>query len=59
VTWYHRTVETHVRALHDAGFSLDALSECAPRPELLGDDAEELARRRRVPLMLLLAGRCR
>jgi SAM-dependent methyltransferase len=59
VTWYHRTVETHVGALHDAGFSLDVLSECEPRPELLVDDAEELARRRRVPLMLLLAGSCR
>jgi cyclopropane fatty-acyl-phospholipid synthase-like methyltransferase len=56
VTWHHRTIETYVRALQDAGFSLDRLSECEPRPALLGDDAGELARRRRVPLMLLLAG---
>jgi ubiquinone/menaquinone biosynthesis C-methylase UbiE len=56
VTWHHRTIETYVCALRDAGFSLDLLSECEPRPGLLADDADELARRRRVPLMLLLTG---
>jgi hypothetical protein len=58
VTWHHRTIETYLRALHDTGFSLDMLSECEPRPSLLADDADELTRRRRVPLMLLLAGTC-
>jgi hypothetical protein len=55
VTWHHRTIETYVRALHDASFSLDMLSECEPRPALLAGDTAELARRRRVPLILLLA----
>ncbi|WP_236567985.1 class I SAM-dependent methyltransferase [Nocardiopsis sp. FR6] len=56
VTWHHRTVEDHVRALHAAGFRLTALRECAPDPEAFGGDEEEYERRRRVPLFLLLAG---
>ena len=57
VVWHHRTVEAYVAAFGRAGFRLTALSECAPRPERFGgDDDAELARRRRMPLFLLLAG---
>lgn len=55
-TWHHRTIEDHTRGLIDAGFRLDHLGECAPSATLLADEPEELARRRRVPLILLLAG---
>jgi SAM-dependent methyltransferase len=54
VTWHHRTVEDHVTAVLGAGFVLDALSECAPRPGLVGEE-REYRRRRRTPLVLLLA----
>lgn len=54
VDWHHRTVETYVATLLGAGFTLDHLSECAPRPEHMA--GTELDRRRRVPLFLLLAG---
>jgi hypothetical protein len=56
VVWHHRTVEGYVAAFGRAGFRLTALSECAPRPERFGGDDAELARRRRIPLFLLLAG---
>ena len=56
VTWYHRTTEQYVRALAAAGFRLETLSECAPAPALLTDHPDELLRRRRVPLILLLGG---
>jgi SAM-dependent methyltransferase len=56
VVWHHRTVERYVASFQRAGFRLTALSECAPRPERLGDEDEELARRMRIPLFLLLAG---
>lgn len=56
VTWYHRTIEQHVRALTGAGLRFDELSECAPNPALLADHPDELHRRRRVPLILLLSG---
>lgn len=55
VSWHHRTIEDHVRLLVERGFRLDVLSECEPAPSAFGDDVDELARRRRVPLMLLLA----
>ena len=55
VTWYHRTIEEHVTALRTSGLVLTSLRECAPDAALLADDPDELARRRRVPLMLLLA----
>lgn len=55
VTWHHRTIEQYVRALMGAGFRLDALSECAPDPALLAGHPGELSRRRRVPLILLMA----
>lgn len=55
VRWQHRTIEDHVRLVTDHGFRLDSLSECEPRAELLAGDADELGRRRRVPLMLLVS----
>jgi SAM-dependent methyltransferase len=56
VVWHHRTIEAYVAALQDASFDLVALRECEPRRERFGGDEAELARRRRVPLFLLLAG---
>ncbi|GAA3201535.1 class I SAM-dependent methyltransferase [Nonomuraea roseoviolacea subsp. carminata] len=56
VTWYHRTVEDYVTALTRARFAVTALRECAPRHDRLDGDPAEFARRRRVPLFLLLAG---
>jgi len=58
VVWRHRTIEQYVRAMQRAGFRLTALSECAPRVERFAGDESELARRRRIPLFLLLAGAC-
>lgn len=55
LTWHHRTTEDHVASLLRAGFRLDSLSECEPVRERFGDDEAEHARRRRVPLFLLLA----
>lgn len=54
--WFHRTVEDYVTALRDAGFSLTALRECAPNEERFEGDVNELARRRRIPMFLLLSG---
>lgn len=42
-----------------AGFELAALRECPPVRTLFGENEAEYARRRRVPLFLLLAGRRR
>jgi SAM-dependent methyltransferase len=56
VVWQHRTVERYVSSFQRAGFRLTALSECEPRPERFGGEDDELARRRRIPLFLLLAG---
>ena len=56
VVWHHRTIEDYVAALQDAGFSLTALRECPPRRERFDGDAAEFARRRRIPMFLLLAG---
>jgi SAM-dependent methyltransferase len=56
VVWHHRTVERYVASFQRAGFRLTVLSECAPRPERFGDEDEELARRMRIPLFLLVAG---
>ena len=53
--WHHRTVEDYVSALLTAGFTLTSLRECAPRRERFDNDSE-FERRRRIPLMLLLAG---
>ncbi len=55
VTWYHRTIENYVRLVTELGFRLETVSECEPQPELLADYPDELARRRRVPLILVIA----
>jgi SAM-dependent methyltransferase len=57
VVWQHRTIEQYVAALIAAGFAVTSLSECAPVAQLFAGDQHELARRRRVPLFLLLEGR--
>ena len=55
VKWHHRTVEQYVSSVLDAQFQLVALSECEPDPAVLATNPAELARRRRVPLILLLS----
>jgi hypothetical protein len=55
VIWHHRTVQDYVEALLAGGFILTALNECPPRDDLFGDKVQELRRRRRTPLFLLLA----
>jgi SAM-dependent methyltransferase len=54
--WHHRTIEDYVAELRDAGFVLANLRECAPHRERFDDDDAEFERRRRIPLVLLLAG---
>ena len=51
----HHTVEAYFGALQSAGFRVGALRESCPRPELFPDPLE-YERRKRIPLMLLLAG---
>jgi hypothetical protein len=53
--WHHRTIEDYVTELRNAGFTLTNLRECAPRRDQFDNDAE-YQRRRRIPLMLILAG---
>jgi len=53
--WHHRTIEDYVSGLRRAGLPLTNLRECAPRRERF-DDVAEFERRRRIPLVLLLAG---
>lgn len=55
VTWFHRTISQYVGAVVGTGFTLTALSECEPEPARFDGDEAELARRRRVPLFLLLS----
>ena len=57
VTWYHRTIEDYVNAVTEAGLTLTALRECQPEPARFDGHTEELARRQRVPLFLLLNAR--
>jgi SAM-dependent methyltransferase len=57
VTWHHRTIEHYAQSLLGSGLSVTGLRECEPVDERFGGDVDELARRRRVPLFLLLAGR--
>lgn len=59
VTWHHRTVEQYLTAVLEAGFTLEAVSECEPDRRQLSDTPDELARRRRVPLVLLVSARRR
>jgi cyclopropane fatty-acyl-phospholipid synthase-like methyltransferase len=55
VVFHHRTVEQYFSALRTAGFTVTALRECAPARGAFDDNADEYARRRRIPLFLLLA----
>lgn len=55
VLWQHRTVEQYVDLTLYAGFRLDRLRECEPVRALFGDDANEYARRLRVPVFLLIS----
>lgn len=55
VVKFHRTVETYVAAMQKAGFVLDTVRESAPRRERFTDESE-FERRRRIPLILFLAG---
>jgi len=55
VDWHHRTIEDHFAAMRDAGFAVTGLRECPPEPARL-EDRDELTRRRRIPMFLLLAG---
>lgn len=57
--WFHRTVEQYLSAVLDAGFVLEAVSECEPDPDRLVGAPEELARRRRVPVILMVGARRR
>ncbi len=57
VTWHHRTIEDYLTAVQRCGFDFVSLRECEPNAELLIGRPEELERRRRVPLMLLLSAR--
>jgi hypothetical protein len=58
VTWHHRTIEDYVTTLQRAGFDISALRECPPVSEKF-NDVSEYARRRRIPMFLLLAGAAR
>lgn len=51
---YHRTVETYVNTLIDAGFRLDRLAEPTPSPEALAEHPEWIDEVRR-PIFLLIA----
>ncbi len=59
VTWYHRTIEDYLDVLSEAGFELVALREAEPVASLFGGATDELERRRRVPLFLVLHARRR
>lgn len=57
VTWHHRTVETYFAAITRAGLTVTSLRECEPDASHFQGDTDELTRRRRVPLFLLLNAR--
>jgi SAM-dependent methyltransferase len=54
VVKFHRTVEDFVRLIQSAGFRLETLREPGPNRERF-TDADELSRRQRIPLFLLLS----
>ena len=54
VTWYHRTIEAYFAAVTGAGLTVTSIRECEPDSARFAGDTEELSRRRRVPLFLLL-----
>jgi len=57
VTWHHRTIENYFTAISRAGLTVTSLRECEPDAARFEGDADELTRRRRVPLFLLLNAR--
>jgi SAM-dependent methyltransferase len=54
VTQYHRTLETILLSLQEAGFIFEQLREACPKPENF-TDRELLERRMRIPLFLILS----
>ena len=56
VVMYHRTIEEYFTGLQRAGFLVDGLREGRPRRELFLLE-ETYLRRRRTPLMLVMAAR--
>lgn len=54
VTWHHRTLADYARLISENGLRLDLIDECEPDAALLADDPNELRRRQRVPLILLV-----
>ena len=57
VVKYHRTIETYVNALLDAGLRLVRLEEPEAEPAVLAEKPEWLQERRRPPFLLLAADR--
>jgi len=57
VTWHHRTIEDYISSVQRSGLKFVSLRECEPDPKLLVDHPDELERRRRVPLILLVSAR--
>lgn len=57
VTWHHRTLESYFAAITRAGLTVTSLRECEPDAARFDGDTDELTRRRRVPLFLLLNAR--
>lgn len=57
VTWHHRTIENYFAAITGAGLTVTSLRECEPDAARFDGNADELVRRRRVPLFLLLNAR--
>ena len=53
----HRTIETYLASLSDAGFVLERLIEWGPSPEQVADEPDWIKERQRPPF-LLLAARC-
>lgn len=54
VVKYHRTIEQYFQELKRAGFKIEEISECRPRPENFKSE-EEYRRRMRIPLFLVFA----
>jgi SAM-dependent methyltransferase len=56
VTKYHRTIEQYIENLLQAGFKIEGLKEGTPERKFFST-TEEYERRKRIPLVLILAGR--
>jgi SAM-dependent methyltransferase len=57
VVKYHRTIESHVQGLLNAGFRLESLLEPAPSPEILAQRPSLKTECRRPPFLQLAASR--